>query len=98
LETVDGQGRPKHSGGVQSQRRRSEQVQAAFPDDRNEAALFALVGHTPQHIDDLRCQSDLLIPIVSSTLAMLELKGLISQTDAMQYVQARETRAAHRVE
>ena len=75
-----------------------QEVQATFPDDPTEAALFELVGYTPQHIDELRRQSDLPIPLVSSTLAMLELKGLIRQSGAMQYVRARETRAEYRVE
>jgi DNA processing protein len=72
-----------------------QEVQAAFPDDPTEAALFELVGYTPQHIDELRRQSDLPIPVVSSTLAMLELKGLIRQSGAMQYVRAREERAEY---
>ena len=75
-----------------------QEVQAAFPEDPTEAALFELVSYEPQHVDDLRRQCDLPIPLVSSTLAMLELKGLIRQAGAMQYVRARETRAAYRVE
>jgi DNA processing protein len=75
-----------------------QEVQAAFPEDPTEAALFELVGYEPQHVDDLRRQSDLPIPVVSSTLAMLELKGLIRQAGAMQYVRAREERAEYRVD
>jgi DNA processing protein len=75
-----------------------QEVQAAFPDDPTEAALFDLVGYTPQHVDELRRQCDLPIPVVSSTLARLKLKGLIRQTGAMQYVRARETRAEYRVD
>jgi DNA processing protein len=59
------------------------EVQAAFPEDPTEAVLFELVSYTPQHIDELRRQSDLPIPPVSSTLAMLELKGLIRRSGAM---------------
>jgi DNA processing protein len=73
-------------------------VQAAFPDDLTEAALFALVSYEPQHVDDLRRQCDLPIPVTSSTLAMLELKGLIRQAGAMQYVRTREERAEYRVD
>ena len=72
-------------------------MQAAFPDDPTEAALFELVGYEPLHVDELRRQSDLPITVVSSTLAMLELKGLIRQAGAMQYVRAREERAAYTV-
>jgi DNA processing protein len=73
-------------------------VQATFPDDPTEAALFELVGYTPQHIDELRRQSDLPIALASSTLAMLELKGLIRQFGAMQYVRSREERAEYVIE
>jgi len=46
-------------------------------------------------VDELRRQSALPIPLVSSTLAMLELKGLIRQAGAMQYVRTREERAEY---
>ena len=54
-------------------------------------------GSAPQHVDDLRRQCDLPIPLVSSTLAMLELKGLIRQAGAMQYVRTREEREEYTV-
>jgi DNA processing protein len=75
-----------------------QEVQAAFPEDPTEAAIFALVDYQPQHVDDLRRQSDLPITVVSSTLALLELKGLVRQAGAMQYVLAREERAAYQVD
>jgi len=56
------------------------------------------VGYEPQHIDELGRQSALPTPVVSSTLAMLELKGLIRQAGAMQYVRSREERAEYRVD
>jgi DNA processing protein len=72
-------------------------VQAAFPEDPTEAALFELVSYEPQHVDELCRQSDLPTPVVSSTLAMLELKSLIRQAGAMQYVRSREERAEYTV-
>lgn len=68
------------------------EVQAALPEDPTEAALLALVGYQPQHVDELRRQAALPITLVSSTLAILELKGLVRQAGAMQYVRARELR------
>ena len=50
----------------------------------------------PQHVDELRRQSDLPITVVSSTLAMLELKGLVRQVGGMMYVVAREDAADYR--
>jgi DprA winged helix domain len=73
------------------------EVQAVFPEDPTEAALFALVDYQPQHVDELRRQSELPITVVSATLALLELKGLIRQTGAMQYVLAREEQEEYAV-
>src|SRR5207253_1211563 len=74
-----------------------QEVQAAFPEDPTEAALYELVGYQPLHVDELRRQSELPIPVVSSTLALLELKGLIRQAGAMQYVRSREEREEYTV-
>ena len=75
-----------------------QEVHAAFPEDPTEAALFGLISYEPQHVDELRRQSELPITLVSSTLAMLELKGLVRQAGAMQYVLAREEREEYQVE
>jgi DNA processing protein len=75
-----------------------QEVQAALPEDPTEAALLALVSYQPQHVDELRRQSELPITVVSSTLAILELKGLVRQAGVMQYVLAREERAEYSIE
>ncbi len=74
-----------------------QEVQAAFPDDPTEIALLDLVAYAPQHVDELRRASGLPIATVSATLAVLELKGLIRQAGAMQYVRAREEREEYLV-
>jgi DNA processing protein len=74
-----------------------QEVQAALPDDPTEAALLELVSYEPQHVDEIRHQSDLPITVVSSTLAIMELKGLIRQAGPMQYVRAREERAEYQI-
>src|SRR5919199_3562833 len=51
-----------------------QEVQAALPDDPTEAALLELVSYEPQHVDEIRCQSDMPFTVVSSTLAIMELK------------------------
>ena len=75
-----------------------QEVQVAFPEDPTEAALLDLVSYEPQHVDELRRQSDLPITVVSSTLAIMELKGLVRQAGAMQYVRAREERGEYQVD
>lgn len=60
----------------------------------NEAQLLRLLSHEPTHIDEVRRQAGLPIATVSSTLAMLELKGLVRQVGAMNYVLTREAAGA----
>jgi len=67
-----------------------QEIQTAFPDDPTELALLELISYEPQHVDELRRSSGLPIATVSSTLALLELKGLVRQAGLMQYVLARE--------
>jgi len=43
----------------------------------------------PNHIDEICRRSGLTMPEVSSTLAMLELKGMARQVGSMNYVLAR---------
>ncbi|HEX7975951.1 MAG TPA: DNA-processing protein DprA [Anaerolineales bacterium] len=65
-------------------------VRAVLPGDATEAALFALLGNEPMHVDEIRAQADLPIEKVSATLALMELKGLVRQLGGMQYVAVRE--------
>lgn len=66
-----------------------QEVRAALPEDPTEAAVLALVSYEPQHADALARLLNLPIAQVSGTLAVLELKGLVRQAAAMQYVLAR---------
>ena len=72
-----------------------QEIQLAFPDDPAEAALLDLVSYEPQHIDELRRASGLAVADVSAMLAMMELKGLVRQAGALQYVRVRELRAEY---
>jgi DNA processing protein len=57
-----------------------------------ESALLKHMGHEPIHIDEVCRTSGLPISSVSSTLAIMELKGLVKQVGAMNYALAREGR------
>jgi len=63
------------------------------PADDAEMALLRLLSAEPTYIDDVRRQSGLPIAAVTSTLAMLELKGLVRQVGRMNYVRARDAAA-----
>ncbi len=65
------------------------EMQAILPDNDEERALLALLNHEPRHIDDLIRESDLPTMTVTSTLMMMELKGMIKQVGSMQFVVAR---------
>ena len=67
------------------------QAVLALPEDPTERTLLALLQRDaePQHIDTLARGSGLPVHTVSSTLTLMELKGLVRQVGAMQYVPVR---------
>ncbi len=69
-----------------------------LPTDPIEAKLYGLLSAEPRHVDELRREANLPISEITSTLALMELKGLVRQTGGMQYVLAREPGPAYRVD
>lgn len=65
------------------------EAQTILPDNTEERALLTLLSHEPRHIDELIRDSGLVTNTVSSTLTMMELKGLIRHVGGMQYTLAR---------
>lgn len=51
-----------------------------------ESTLLACLGEEPLHVDELGRRSGLPIDVVSSTLTIMELKGMVRQMGGMQYV------------
>jgi DNA processing protein len=68
------------------------EVRATVPTTPTERAVLDLLSAEPVHVDELGRAADLPAPVVSSTLALLELKGLARQVSGMSYVLAREGR------
>jgi len=66
------------------------EVRAVVPENQTEALLLKHLSEEPVHVDELGRASGLPIAQVSGTLALMELKGLVRQTGAMNYVLARE--------
>ena len=64
----------------------------------DEALLLAKMGAESSHIDQICRSSGLPIATVSGLLTMMELKGLVRQTGAMNYVLAKEAREHYRVD
>jgi DNA processing protein len=56
------------------------------PADDTEAALLGVLGAEPLHIDEIARAASLPMSVVSSGLAIMELKGMARQTGGMNYV------------
>jgi DNA processing protein len=78
----------------------AEQAEArqVLPTDETEAALLAHLSAEPTHVDELQQQVGLPIAQVTSTLALMELKGMVRQTGGMKYVVTREPGVEYVVE
>jgi DNA processing protein len=70
----------------------SEQAQAraTIPENETEALLLECLSAEPIHVDELGRAVALPIAQVTSTLALMELKGMIRQVGGMSYVLARD--------
>jgi len=73
------------------------ELKEVIPASDTESMLLKQLSAEPTHIDEVCRSSGLPMPTVSSTLAMMELKGLVKQVGAMNYVLAREAREEYRV-
>jgi DNA processing protein len=73
-------------------------VQMIMPETAEEAALLSYLSHQPLHIDDLTRLTELPSGMVSSTLSMMELKGMVQQVGGMSFVLAREPEPTYDVD
>jgi len=69
------------------------EIKEFSPTDEVESAILKHLSAEPSHIDEICRRSGLTMPEVSSTLAMLELKGIARQVGSMNYVLARRVSA-----
>jgi DNA processing protein len=72
-------------------------VRKVLPSDEREAKLLGLLADQPLHVDEISNQSQLPIATVTSTLALMELKGMVRQVGGMQYVAVRESQGDYQV-
>lgn len=70
----------------------SEQAVAKvmLPETAEEAALISQLSSQPVHVDELGRLTGMPVSLVSSTLTMMELKGMVQQVGGMNYVRLRE--------
>ena len=77
-----------------------EQVEArqVLPANETEAVLLSQLSTEPVHVDELQRQLELPIAQVTSTLALMELKGMVRQVGSMKYTVAREPGVEYKVD
>jgi len=73
------------------------EMKEVLPSSDTESLLLKQLCAEPVHIDEVCRSSGLPVATVSSTLAMMELKGLIKQIGTMNYVLSLEAREEYRV-
>ena len=76
---------------------RQMEMKEVIPASEAESLLLKHLGVEPTHIDEICRSSGLSAAAVSSTLAMMELKGMVKQLGPMSYTLAREVREVYRV-
>jgi DNA processing protein len=74
------------------------EMREIVPSSDTESLLLKKLGAEPIHIDEVCRLSGLPASTVSSTLAMMELKGMVKQVGAMNYALCREVREKYIVE
>jgi DNA processing protein len=74
------------------------EMRAVVPENETEARLLSYITVEPVHVDELGRRSGLPIAQVSSTLALMELKGMVRQVGGMSYVLVREGRVDYMVD
>ncbi len=74
------------------------ELQAIVPENETESRLLSFLSSDPLHVDEIVRRTALPISEVSSTLALMELKGMVRQVSGMNYVLARERGPAYVVD
>jgi DNA processing protein len=75
----------------------AEQVatQLALPATHEEAHLLRFLSDQPIHVDELSREAGMGVAQVSSTLTLMELKGMVRQLEGMSYIRLREPGAEY---
>ena len=73
------------------------ELKEIVPASDMESMLLKKLSGDPVHIDDICTGSNLPVSTVSSTLAMMELKGMVKSIGGMKYILAREARVTYGV-
>jgi DNA processing protein len=66
-----------------------QETRTVIPEDATERVLWDALSQEPKHVDELRQHLDLPISTISSTLIVMELKGLARHVGGMNYIRGR---------
>ncbi len=69
----------------------SKTARKLLPANEVEAQLLQVLGDYPIHVDEIYVKTGLPMAVISSTLTMLELKGMVYKTGNMNYTLVRES-------
>lgn len=73
-------------------------AKVVLPETAEEAALISQLSSQPLHVDELGRLTGMPISLISSTLTLMELKGMVQQVGGMNYVRLREDGPIYNVE
>ncbi len=68
-----------------------------LPMSPQENAVWELLSAEPRHIDEIAREASMPVAVVSSTLVMMELKGLARQVGTLHYVRAHEAQGHYTI-
>ncbi len=70
-------------------------IRKNLPGDPCEAQIYQVVGDEPLHVDEISTRTNMPIEQITSTLALMELKGMVRKTFGMKYVAVRENQLGY---
>ena len=73
-------------------------AKVVLPETAEEAALISQLSSQPLHVDELGRLTGMPISLISSTLTLMELKGMVQQVGGMNFVRLREDSPIYDVE
>ena len=73
------------------------EMKELLPVDETEKLLLKSITAEPKHIDEICRQSGLTSAVVGSTLAIMEIKGIVKQIGGMNYIRVRELREEYQI-
>jgi DNA processing protein len=73
------------------------EAKVILPESAEEAALISQLSSQPTHIDELGRLTGMPSSLISSTLTIMELKGMVQQVGGMNYVRLRESGPAYEI-